>query len=173
MSLPNPGGMSSSSILPLFEQAAAEVSVAPLYAPIGCLATVGLNGKPASRHMGWHWTIAGEKKASIFCFTHAKTQKIEELKQNEAVQVCFYFPLAPAQCRMSGNAQVVSAGSTEAALQEHRSSGWKKLPDAMKEHYAGPTEANAPSDEFLMLWIPLHSVEWLNMQTQETVREDF
>ena len=108
------------------------------------LATLRPDGTPANRTMVFRGFL--EQPDRLVCCTDARSAKIEQLHQNPAVEVCWYFPRSREQFRLRGTATLVEAGDPDAELLVTRDSVWVGLAGSTRVQFAWPDPGAGRAD---------------------------
>ena len=102
------------------------------------LATTGLDGSPRVRTLvfrGW----SGMDQLELF--SDQRSEKVQEVTSNGAVELCWLFPKARQQFRLRGMVNVITATEQPELCQQR----WQKLSDAGRAVWGWPTPS-APLD---------------------------
>ena len=136
------------------------------------LATTGLDGAPRVRTLvfrGW----AGATQLELF--SDQRSEKMKELANNGASELCWLFPKARQQYRLRGKVKLITASEQPELCQQR----WQKLSDKGRAVWGWPTPADpldptgafpeqlaetAPLPEhFVVLRLHVDTVERLNL----------
>jgi len=136
------------------------------------LATTGLDGAPRVRTLvfrGW----AGADQLELF--SDQRSEKVRELSNDGAAEVCWLFPKARQQYRLRGRVELITATKQPELCQQR----WQNLSDAGRAVWGWPTPADpldptaafpdqlaetTPLPEhFVVLHLKVDSVERLNL----------
>ena len=99
------------------------------------LATTGRDGSPRVRTLvfrGW----AGANQLELF--SDQRSEKVKELANNGASELCWLFPKARQQYRLRGKVELITASEQPELCQER----WHKLSDTGRAVWGWPTPAD-------------------------------
>ncbi|NES99710.1 MAG: pyridoxamine 5'-phosphate oxidase [Sphaerospermopsis sp. SIO1G2] len=99
------------------------------------LATVQENGLPANRTIVFRGFLDDTNQLKFI--TDIRSAKAEQIPQQPAAEICWYFPNSREQFRISGQLILVSANS-HPHLQPARIKMWQELSDAARLQFAWP-----------------------------------
>lgn len=107
------------------------------------LATTGRDGAPRVRTLvfrGW----AGAKQLELF--SDQRSEKVKELTNDGASELCWLFPKARQQYRLRGKVELISTSEQPELCQQR----WQKLSDTGRAVWGWPTPADPldPTGEF-------------------------
>jgi pyridoxamine 5'-phosphate oxidase len=121
--------------------------------------------------------------------TDRRNEKVSQIEDNPACELCWYFTDTREQFRISGRAHVVSAAQArlEAKLDEAMQRSWDERSAAAQQSITWPQpkkrldeasafqldRPNAPSDDFALILIEVVSVDYLNLRAQPHQRVVF
>ncbi|BAZ80692.1 pyridoxamine 5'-phosphate oxidase family protein [Sphaerospermopsis kisseleviana CS-549] len=100
------------------------------------LATVRENGLPANRTVVFRGFL--EDTNQLKFITDIRSAKAEQIPQQPAAEICWYFPNSREQFRISGKLILITANS-HPHLQPARIKMWQELSDAARLQFAWPT----------------------------------
>mmetsp|Transcript_5783 Transcript_5783/g.17262 ORF Transcript_5783/g.17262 Transcript_5783/m.17262 type:complete len:218 (+) Transcript_5783:137-790(+) len=107
------------------------------YARYFYLATVREDGKPANRTVVFRGFLS-DSKTSLKFITDTRSEKMDQVKHNEWVEACWYFPETREQFRILGVVRAVLASETDERLQKHRIDQWKSISDNARSTFTCP-----------------------------------
>ena len=135
------------------------------------LATVSKNNRPRVRTVVFRgWTKLNEMKL----ISDNRSQKIEDIKSNNYVEVCWFFPTSMCQFRLRGALKIDMSEDTiiHWNLLDHQAKsmwGWPTPGEPVsKDKYKLP---KSPFDNFILLKIDISYVEQLLIQRTEHFRK--
>ncbi|KAK9803225.1 hypothetical protein WJX73_006771 [Symbiochloris irregularis] len=108
------------------------------------LATVRGSGKPANRTMVFRGFL-GDTEQVMFVTDH-RTEKLEEIKNKDWAEICWYFPDSREQFRIGGSMAVVGGDSQDQELLKVREQAWDEQGANSKKWYTQP-KPGAPRDK--------------------------
>ena len=136
------------------------------------LATTGRDGSPRVRTLVFRGWAEGNQ---LELFSDQRSEKVKEVTNNEAVELCWLFPKARQQYRLRGMLKLITANEQPELCQKR----WQQLSDTGRAVWGWPTPADpldrsaafpeqisetSPLPEhFVVLILNVDSVERLNL----------
>lgn len=111
------------------------------------LATIRLDGRPANRTVVFRGFL--EPTNQLKFITDSRSQKIEQIHQNNWAEACWYFPNTREQFRLFGQLTLIS--ETDSLLKTARQATWHDLSDAGKSQFYWPESRQPKSDSTAFL----------------------
>lgn len=105
------------------------------------LATVRPDGRPANRTLVFRSFLEGSNQLQFV--TDARSQKADQIDQNTAAEICWYFPNTREQFRIAGTLTLVRSTHANSDLLKARQSLWQELSDAARLQFAWPHSGQA------------------------------
>lgn len=115
-----------------------------IYSNFFQLASVDKNHLPQVRTVSFKGFYNNEQ---IKVVTELKTNKVQEINDNECCQICWYFPLSREQYRISCKAKLVTATNQETALLAERLKTWEDLSEERKKSFFNDSNVNINMNE--------------------------
>jgi len=100
------------------------------------LATVRSNGRPANRTLVFRDFL--EEKNRLTFVSDQRAQKIQQLEENPAAELCWYFTETREQFRLSGEVTIITADTTDPAAQQVRHQTWENLSSRSRQQFVWP-----------------------------------
>ena len=153
------------------------------YARYAQLATVKEDGRPANRTIVYRGFLEDTPKLTFV--TDRRSKKINELRANPWVELCWYFPQTREQYRIAGTMRVVKVDEADNAMLAARETAWKRMSDGARSQFAWPfpglerteddsswdpepvTEDRPPLEEFCLLVLDPHEIDHLQLKSNE------
>jgi len=112
------------------------------------LATVRQDGRPANRTVVFRGFL--DETNSLQTVTDARSEKVEQLRQNPWAEACWYFSKTREQFRLTGQLQLIEAAEPDEALAAIRQQLWENLSDKARSQFAWdhPGKPRQPDAEF-------------------------
>ncbi|MEC4802660.1 MAG: pyridoxamine 5'-phosphate oxidase family protein [Jaaginema sp. PMC 1079.18] len=143
------------------------------------LATVQADGKPANRTVVFRGFATASDRLKII--SDRRSQKIEQIQQQPWGEICWYFSQSREQFRFAGTLNLVTEGDRDSEFYAERRLTWQNLSDTARLQFAWPPpkEARSPNpgdfepsppspatplDNFCLLLLNPHSVDYLNLR---------
>lgn len=115
---------------------------------------------------------------SLLIYTDLRSEKVEDIKQNNKVSALFYHPKKLLQIRLEGTATLIN---DEIVLHQH----WKNIPENSKKDYITTLKPGTPIDDvtkihydmehpnFTMISIQAEKIEYLQLARPNHIRRLF
>ena len=141
------------------------------------LATVRSDGTPANRTMVFRGFLEDSNKLKII--TDTRSEKITEINDRQAGEICWYFTNTREQFRIAGNITIIDINHQDSELLRARESTWQELSDNARIQFAWahpgkPTnpeafsppqpDENKPLDNFCLLLFEPVKVDYLRLR---------
>lgn len=107
------------------------------------LATVRPDGTPANRTVVFRGFLEPDR---LLCAADARSEKMDQLDGNPAVELCWYFPRSREQFRIRGTATVIEAGHPDAEMLVARDTVWLGLSGSVRVQFAWPEPGSDRAD---------------------------
>ncbi|MBD2388402.1 Npun_F5749 family FMN-dependent PPOX-type flavoprotein [Cylindrospermum sp. FACHB-282] len=107
-----------------------------VYARYLQLATVRANGSPANRTVVFRGFL--EDSNQLKFITDIRSEKADQIENDSAAEVCWYFPKTREQFRITGDLTLVNGDDSYPDLQPARIKMWQELSDAARLQFAWP-----------------------------------
>ncbi|MGD1903082.1 MAG: Npun_F5749 family FMN-dependent PPOX-type flavoprotein [Geitlerinemataceae cyanobacterium] len=158
-----------------------------VYARYFQLATIAPDGSPTNRTVVFRGFLDPGDRVQII--TDARSEKIPQLAADPRAEVCWYFPKTREQFRLTGTIEVVTATTTDAALQKARRQIWHNVSDGARSSFAwpepgadradaaafevAPLDKTTPLDSFVLLVLSVDRVDRLQLRGEPQARQIF
>lgn len=119
------------------------------------LATIRLDHRPANRTVVFRGFL--EQTNQLKFITDSRSQKIEQIEQNNWAEACWYFPQTREQFRLLGQLKVIS--ESDIPLKIARQATWNELSEAAKSQFYWPTSRQPKSDSTAFLPLEIIPLE--------------
>lgn len=114
------------------------------YARYFQLATVRPNGTPANRTVVFRGFV--NETNTLKVITDSRSQKVEQIAENQSAEACWYFPKTREQFRFSGQLMLIAAESSNPILSPERRQTWHELSDNGRSQFFWPTPGQSRQD---------------------------
>ncbi|CAG9463908.1 unnamed protein product [Pedinophyceae sp. YPF-701] len=107
------------------------------------LATVR-DGKPRCRTVVFRGFL--EHSDTVTFVTDARSAKVEDVRSNDSVEMCWYFAGTREQYRLHGTCKIVDSAEQDAALAGARQKAWMNMSDDARTQFAWPAPGTRRDD---------------------------
>ncbi|ELS04846.1 PPOX class probable FMN-dependent enzyme, alr4036 family [Xenococcus sp. PCC 7305] len=115
------------------------------------LATVSPEGLPKNRTVVFRGFLQSSNQIQII--TDSRSDKVSQIAQQPAGEICWYFSKTREQFRFSGNLLLIDYQNNNSELIDARQAAWQKISDNARSQFAWPKPGTTRTDN-LNLFAP-------------------
>jgi pyridoxamine 5'-phosphate oxidase len=156
------------------------------YARYFQLATVRTDGRPANRTVVFRGFIPETNQLTVI--SDRRSQKTQQILQQAAAEICWYFPKTREQFRLLGTLSLVEGNAKESQKQVYQQT-WQSLSDSARAQFYWPTPGEPhdpnqelpsppenqdfPAESFTVILFEASEVDHLDLRTHPHTRHRY